>query len=225
MRWVSAHGKRLLIDEKVDEWPLARRAGVKELLSKRSVHELLFQPTSDGVCPSFPALWAARNASDPSQRFVWIDGTESFYPPAAVRFGFVPQQMYVLRPKPSDLVWATIESLRCPATAAVVALIPRSLSRVEVRRLQLAAESGSSVGILMRPSGRDSSIYAAATRWLVSPMPGERTVQRWRLEFIHGHGWQIGQSFVLEKTRATGQADVVRLPSVLADRPKIAAAS
>ena len=59
----------------------------------------------------------------------------------------------------------------CRHVGAVVALFMHRPTRVEVRRLQLAAEQGGGVGILLRPNliNSGSNIYAAATRWLVSP--------------------------------------------------------
>ena len=129
--------------------------------------------------------------------------------------------------RPADLVWATIESLRCRSISAVVALMTQPLTRVQVRRLQLAAETGGGVAILVRPNlpSAASHIYAAATRWLVSPVPGDAPIQRWRLERIHGHGGLLGQSFILEKNRASGQTHFVHLPAALADHPAIPAAS
>src|SRR5204863_337236 len=104
---------------------------------------------------------------------------------------------------------------------------PPNLSRVEARRLQLAAERGGGVGVLLRLAGRASAEYAAATRWLVRPAAGERTVQRWSVQLIHGHGGRVGQAVFLEHSRESGlitatshrQADPVRAPDQLANRP------
>src|SRR6185312_15913197 len=81
--------------------------------------------------------------------------------------------------------------------------LPPRLSRVQVRRLQLAAEQGGGVGIFLRTRGPGSSVYAAASRWRVSPAPGERTIQRWTIQLIHGQGRLVGQTFLLEKSRDT----------------------
>jgi hypothetical protein len=101
--------------------------------------------------------------------------------------------------------------------AAVVANVDYRLSRVEARRLQLSAERGGGVGLLLRPAGRAvSSEHAAVTRWLVRPAPGERTVQRWSVQLIHGHGGRVGQAVILEYSRETNR---VRAVEQLADRP------
>jgi protein ImuA len=165
-------------------------------LARGAVHELLFD---DHIEPKFIASVFAR----PMQPIVWSDPHGEFYPPALAARGFDLKNLYLLHPQSdADQSWAITEALRCPGVAAVVAS-PRRLSRIEARRLQLAAERGGSVGILMRPRDRNSSIYAAATRWLVSPVIGERTIQRWKIQLLHGHGGRIGQAVFLEFCRET----------------------
>ena len=81
--------------------------------------------------------------------------------------------------------------------AAVVSTLPPRVSRVEVRRLQLAAERGRCVGVLLHeaPRGVIPNIYAAASRWLISPAPGERSVQRWNVRLIRGSRMASGPVF------------------------------
>ena len=76
------------------------------------------------------------------------------------------------RPGPADWVWAVSECLRCSRLAAVIAPMPARLSRPQVRRLQLAAEQGGTLGVFLRPDAPGADIYAAATRWFVAPRPG-----------------------------------------------------
>jgi len=234
MRWVTANHKKLLIHEKAFELT-HQPAGFEESITSGAVHELLFQPTQGDILPLFPALAAARAAvrnsvdavSQSPRRLAWVDSTGTFYPPAAMGCAISPEKLCILCPKPADVVWATIESLRCRSIGAVVALMMQPLTRVQVRRLQLAAEMGGGAAVLLRPNlaGAAAPIYAAATRWLVTPAPGERTIQRWQLQLVHGHGRQIGQSFILEKNRASGQTHFVHLPASLVDHPAIQAAS
>ena len=114
-----------------------------------------------------------------------------------------------------DEVWAVTECLRCRGVAACVASLPK-LSRIQARRLQLAAEHGGGVGIVLRPAGAASWPYAAATRWLVRPATGDRRLQRWSVQLLHGHGGRIGQSVLVEACRETHH---VRAVETMADRP------
>lgn len=67
-------------------------------------------------------------------------------------------------------LWAIDLSLRCPAVAMVIA-DGRGLSMAATRRLQLAAEAGSSIALLARPQSDRKSLSAAATRWTVGTSP------------------------------------------------------
>jgi protein ImuA len=136
----------------------------------------------------------------------------------------------MLHPKTSsDQTWALAECLRCKGVSATIATIEK-LSRIEARRLQLAAETGGGIGILLRPLDKRASIYAAVTRWLVAPMRGERTVQRWQIQLIHGHGGRAGSrhaGIILEHHRENSiiQAHPLHSAAQLADRPIGARAS
>lgn len=237
MRWVTTHGRTLQIEERAAGGAPQWREGFEASIKSRAVHELLFDPAGGNPLPSFPALLAARAAvnggAEAESAFrnprplIWVDSTETFYPPAAVALGISPNQLYVLHPRSGDLVWATIECLRCRGVGAVVALMMEKLTRLEVRQMQLAAEKGGGTGLLLRPNlaSAGSNIYAAATRWLVAPAPGERTVQRWNIQLLYGHGGHIGQSFILEKHRASGQTNFVRPSPPLVDHPILSATS
>ena len=221
MKWVSLHSKSLLIDTR-DVQPRQDAWDWGSCLQARAVHEFLFDPDLTGPSCFLALLLAKQNTH--GRRVVWVDPLRTFYPPAAQ----TPlRKLCVVRPRREDTVWTAIECLRCRQIGAVVAPILSGPTRVEVRRLQLAAEQGGGIGLIFRPNSVSAGvhIYAAATRWLVSPAPGERTIQRWRIELIHGHGGHTGQSFILEKNRATGQANFVLVPSALADHAKRAAAS
>ena len=187
-----------------------------------SVHELLSQPMHGK--PLFAATILARGAvrgepgvSGPAASgvIVWCDPEGELYPPALAARGISLDRLFLLRPKPADLNWAVAECLRCKGVSAVVAAVPR-LSRVEARRLQLAAECGGGTGILLRPTGSGADVYAAATRWLVRPAPGERTLQRWTIQLLHGHGGRLGNTVTLECCR---ENNLVRAFAPMADRP------
>lgn len=224
MRCVSLCSGSLLWED-LGEWAESRPHGFGnwfDVFQPRAVHELLFDPAGASP-PAYLASVTARRRAQ-GRPIVWIDSTRCLYPPA---FGFDVKHLHPLRPRPSDLAWAATECLRCAHVGVVIAVMPNRLTRVEVRRLQLAAEHGGALGILLRPSlaAAGIDIYSAASRWLVSPAPGERTIQRWRVERVHGHGRRFGESFIVEKHRATGETRFVHPSAALADRPTAAAAS
>jgi protein ImuA len=159
-----------------------------------AVHEIL----SDTNSFFLPAL-LARSAA-PSGWIVWCDSRRELFPPGLRALGIRLDRLVVLRAP--DELWAVAECLRCPAVAACVAALPR-LSRVEARRIQLAAERGGGLGILLRPAEAAHWPYAAATRWLVAPARGQRNLQRWQVRLLHGHGGRVGQSVLLELCRET----------------------
>ena len=148
-----------------------------------------------------------------SGTIAWSDPRRQLYPPALAAMGIPLDHLLVLHPKDErEELWAAAECMRCRGVSATI-LSPRRLSRIEARRLQLAAETGGGIGILLRTLGPCE--YAAATRWLVKPIPGTRMAQRWQLQLIHGHGGRIGQCVILENSRETNH---VRAFAPVADR-------
>jgi protein ImuA len=204
MRFISCHdGKLHALDEPMREIARDRRftLGLPLLdellpagLAKGAVHEVLMRPEHGSA--KFFALLLAKQAAG-NGAIAWCDPAAELYPPAIAAAGIALDRLYLLQPQSEiDQHWALAECLRCKGVAAAIAS-PKRLSHVEARRLQLAAESGGSVGVLIRPWDRHASIYAAATRWLIEPARGEQTVQRWKVELIRGgqalhHG---GQAF------------------------------
>ena len=168
-------------------------------------------------CSSVPHRWQKFNPRSSASicgsnnlrgAVVWCDPQGKLYPPAVAAMGVPLDRLFLLRPKTiPDENWAIAECLRCRGVSATIAS-PRRLSRIEARRFQLAAERGKGIGILLRPYDRTANIYSATTRWLVSPQRGLRTVQRWRIELIHGHGGQVGQAVILEHHRETNSIQV-----------------
>jgi protein ImuA len=187
-------------------------------LTTGAIHELLWTP-DDGAPLHFAMHLARRNIDRGA--IVFCDDRQEIYPPAIAAMNIPLDRVYLLRPqKREDVIWSIGECLGCKGVAATVATIDR-LSRIEARRLQLAAERGGGVGLLLRPMIRTQAgaqapqIYAAATRWVVAPARGERTIQRWEVKLIHGHGGRVGQTVILEHSRET---NLMRTLEKLADR-------
>jgi hypothetical protein len=224
MKWINKieagklHVHRHDVDESTLRLPWAD--GVR----RGAVHEFLFDESPGHPPPTYPALLSATRtlAASEAGPLVWCDPHGTLYPPA-VQAALGGRAFWLLRPRREDLLWAVAECLKCPGVGVVVASVPAKLSRVEARRLQLAAEQGRCAGLLLRPRGAGGEVYAAASRWLVRPAPWRDGAQRWSIECLHGHGRLVNETFELEAPRVTfpefALEDVpVRVPAPLADR-------
>jgi protein ImuA len=109
-------------------------------------------------------LLAAREACREGGALVVIDRRQTFYPPAAAAWGIDLDRLIVIHPQNArDELWAAVQALRSPAVAAMWAPIDRLDSRA-FRRLQLAAQAGRTLGVLMRPaSARGQPSWANVT--------------------------------------------------------------
>lgn len=98
------------------------------------------------------SLLTAREACRAGGELVVIDRWQTFYPSAAAAWGIDLTRLIVVHPRnPRDELWAAVQALRSPAVAAVWAAVDRLDSRA-FRRLQLAAQAGRTLGLLLRPS-------------------------------------------------------------------------
>lgn len=97
-------------------------------------------------------LLGAREACREGGALVVIDRRQTFYPPAAAAWGIDLERMIVVHPQNArDELWAAVQALRSPPVAAMFATIDRLDSRA-FRRLQLAAQAGRTLGVLVRPA-------------------------------------------------------------------------
>lgn len=186
-------------------------------LARGAIHEVLADVSQGTSIDAFALLLAsAVAASREGGWIVWSDPERTLYPPALQRSGVAIERLLLLRPRsPQDELWALAECMRCGGVAATVAHVGR-LTPVQARRLQLAAEQGGGVGVLVRPEDKRSANYAAATRWRVTSAAadaaeqvGRELAQRWQVELAYGHGRHVGQRFVLEVDRETGRTVAV----------------
>lgn len=180
-------------------------------LARGAVHELIAEEGAGGPPLTAAAVVvAAALAGEPARFAAWCDRDGELYPPALAAAGIDLSRLLLVRPPGGDErlgAWAMAECLRCRAIAVTVACASSRLTRLGARRLQLAAEAGGGVGLLLRPARAalgPAAEHAAATRWLIGPRPGERTLQRWSLQLIHGHGGRLGRVILLEVCRETG---------------------
>lgn len=140
-------------------------------------------------------IFAMAQAMQTSGAVAWIQ-------PAQQRHGLMPgglpqdlvERLLIIRPKnETDLLWAAEETLRSSAIAMVVAKPTKPLSLTAGRRLQLAAEAGQTLGLMLIADGMGSN--AAETRWHCAPIADSTqhhwslkknkrgTIGRWRVSF------------------------------------------
>jgi protein ImuA len=170
----------------------------------------------EGDAAAVPALIAAREACADGGVLVVVDRSGEFYPPAAARWGIAPRQLIVAQPTgEADTNWAMDQILRCQAVAAMLAW-PRRLEGRNFRRLQLAAEQGGGLGLLIRPETARQEPSWADVRMAVEPLPlGVRNRRRLRIHLLRCRGDGVGKSVDVE---IDDETRTVHLDSELAGR-------
>jgi protein ImuA len=140
-----------------------------------------------------------------------VDSQRDFYPPAAAALGVSLSNTILVRPpRDADSLWAIEQTLRCRGAGVVLTRLNHLESRA-FRRLQLAAEHGGTIGVLIRPASQRASPSWAQARFLVRALPSRRMGRRLEVESLHSTGTNVVE---LELNDATG---AVCLVSRLAD--------
>lgn len=138
-----------------DSWPISSGCrGLDQLLpgggfARGSLIECLGNgPHAGGA--STVALILARQAALEGGAIVVLDHQHWFYPPGAAVLGIDLEEVVVVRAhNQRDRIWALDQALRCLAVAAVWAPLEQ-IEEHDFRRLQLAAEEGGGLGLLVR---------------------------------------------------------------------------
>lgn len=172
------------------------------------------------------ALKAAASACRlvPGTAVVVIDPRGEFYPPAAAGRLVPLERVLVLRPQRSaDVLWALEQALRCPGVAATFCPIDRAGDKT-FRRLQLAAEAGGGLGLLLRPARAAGDCCWADVRLLVQPLPGGHSTRKVRLEILHVRAGKSGGTVELEIDDETNHVSVAPALAAPAAVPRAARA-
>ncbi len=110
-----------------------------------------------------------------SKYWVVVDRKKRFYPPAAQAMGLPLERLIVLHPNnQADEAWAVDQALRCSAVGAVVAEL-ESISELQARRFQLAAEQGQTLGLFLRPAHVRNQPSWSEIQWLILNAPLSRS--------------------------------------------------
>ena len=167
------------LDAQLPGGGLPRRALTEILLPREGIGELRFL---------LPLL--ARLARE--QRWLaFIAPPHIPYAPALARAGVDLARVLLVHARAqNDALWATEQALRAGACGAVLAWPDRADFKA-LRRLQLAAETGDSLGILFRPAQAAHEATPAALRLRLEPVPG--ATARLAVHVLKRHGgWPAG---------------------------------
>jgi protein ImuA len=161
------------------------------------LHEVLGE--DPGASLGFATLLLGRaQAALPGRSLLWIAPDPDAYPPGLANLGLDAARLILVRaPRAADALWAAEEALRSPAIAAVLLLGPAP-DLTAARRLQLAAETGGGIGLLLRETPEESGPGVALTRWRVSPRaagaatPHHLGDPAWEIRLLRARGGRPG---------------------------------
>jgi protein ImuA len=191
------------------------------------------QMADEAAATLFTASVAARRAGE-GGTVLWAFSRRDLFAPGLALAGLSPSQLLYAECRRDEEVLAVMEEgLRHGGLAAVVGEVGR-VSMTATRRLQLAAEEGGTMALMLkrwRKAGEDPLALpsAAVTRWRLSPAPSERLSvpglarPRWRLSLERQRG---GEPFNL-LVEAPDETARLALPAGAPDRapaPRRAAA-
>jgi protein ImuA len=143
-------------------------------LARAAMHEVI--AADPGAAAGFCTLVLARAGTAVDGTVVWIAPEPDAWPSSPTRFGLAPADLLLVQaPRPQDAVWAMEECLRSPGIAGAL-LAAGGLDPTAARRLQLAAEAGGAIGLLLRPEEEaEEGPPAALTQWRIGALAGNGT--------------------------------------------------
>jgi hypothetical protein len=134
-------------------------------------------PTACGIGELQLLLPALRSLTRSDRHLAWIAPPFPPYAPALALHGIALERLWILRTRDArETLWAAEQALRCPSFGAVLAW-PAQAGDKSLRRLQLAAEAGGTLGVLYRPTAAAQSASPAALRLLLQPADDGLVVQ------------------------------------------------
>jgi hypothetical protein len=130
-----------------------------------ALSEILIEHDGIGECSLLlPALAALTEAK---QRVVFVAPPYIPYPPALAAAGVDLSYVVHIDASAADTHWTAEQCLRAGCCGAVLSWMPRTDYR-QLRRLQLAAETGAAIGFVFRPLAAAKETSPAALRVQVS---------------------------------------------------------
>ncbi len=185
--------------------------------------------TSDMADDCAATLFLAGLAARAWGPVLWVVRRRDLFAPGLAQSGLDPKRLIYAEAKDdAELLAVMEEGLRHRGLGAVIGEAKRA-DMTATRRLQLAAEGGRTIALLMKRAAREGSDpigmpSAAVTRWRVAsapstPLPVEGVGRpRWKLELARQKGGE-GFEITVEACDATGRC---ALPPVMAHRKAVA---
>ncbi|WP_419826138.1 ImuA family protein [Sphingomonas sp.] len=190
-----------------------------------ALHEVASRGSSwgdDAAAVLFAAGVAARTRGD----VLWIVRSRDLFAPGLYQAGLEPARViYAEARDDGELLALLEEGLRHRGLGAVVGEAKR-VTMAQARRLQLAAEGGGTVALLLRRPARGGADpmhapSAAVTRWRIghapsAPVPWDGLGRAcWRIECVRQRGGDLFELLV----EGSDEAGRLALPAQLVDRP------
>jgi protein ImuA len=183
-------------------------------LARSALHEVAGARAAladDSTATLFAAAIAARSEGT----MLWAFRRRGLYAPGLARVGLSPDRiLYAECGCDADVLAVMEEGLRHGGLGAVVGEVGRA-SMAATRRLQLAAEEGATMALMLkgwRRGGEDplASLSAAVTRWRIAPAPSAPLPfaglgrPRWHVALVRQRG---GEPFdlIMEGADETGR--------------------
>jgi len=134
-------------------------------------------PMSDGIGELRLLMPALAKITQSERHVAMIAPPYIPFAPALLRHGLRLEHFWIIRAQSAaDILWSAEQTLRCKSFGAVLAW-PSAIRDREVRRLQLAAEAGSSIGFVYRqPSAARESSPAAVRLRLQADVTGQLNI-------------------------------------------------
>lgn len=145
---------------------------------------------------------------------------DHLYGPGLWQMGIDPGRLVVAVCRDRDeMLWTVEEALKSGSVPAVVAQMDKDRSRGSVgkpvdltasRRLQLAAETGGGLGLILSEGGGTLSPSAAATRWRVEPAPLAEARDRacWAVSLLRVRGGAVPDKYWRVRVDRNGQVPI-----------------
>lgn len=128
-------------------------------------------PEHEGIGTLGLLLPALARLAREGRWLAWITPPHLPYAPALADAGLDLSRLLLIRTRNEDSLWALEQTLRSGACGAALAW-PHQPDTRALRRLQLAAEAGHALGVLIRPARDARHASPAALRLHVDAVPG-----------------------------------------------------